>query len=462
MSEIKRSVRRSERAERKENGVAMMTQRTMTARCTVWFVAALAAALITGCASVSSGGGTVAGVGKTSAPTATPSKPTATASAVAPSSTSGPAPEFWPASLDMTSATGGWALYFAQNPAGTSSPLEFVARTVDGARNWTDVTPPAARPLLAAKFATVVIDPADSEHAYLAVTAATTVSSSPPSPAAVFATADGGKTWTESAPFTVDGSISQVVFADPRHGWLLTGGGNSVTGTPLPWLYRTTDGGLHWTAVASAPPPGEGGSNDMCLQRAITFPTPTTGWVLVTCRSGDYLAQTADGGSTWSVQPLPALSACARVVNQCMLLGPELSDGTAYLTVTANQGSPTPSLLASGDLGQSWHELTVPAGSEQYPEVTFFGPDDGMLVPTASQQTYGTVFYTTTDGGQTWSPVLQGTHFTQLGATIDFATPQDGFSWTQSGDAPESTPPPIYATTDSGATWISFAPAVTG
>jgi photosystem II stability/assembly factor-like uncharacterized protein len=453
-------VRRNEResTERKEHGVAM-TRRSVTARCTLWFVAALTVTLMTGCASVSSGSGTVGGGGKASVPAATTTEVTATAAAAAPTTTR--SAQFWPGTLDMTSASTGWALYLAQNPASGASQPTLVARTVDGARTWTDVTPPAARSLLAAKFATAVIDPVDSEHAYLAVTAVTQASSSAvPAPSAVFATADGGKTWTGSAPFTVDGSITQVVFADPQHGWLLTGGGDSVTGTPLPWLYRTTDGGLHWTAVASAPPPGEGGPNDMCLLRAITFSTATTGWVRVTCRSGDYLAQTADGGSTWSVQSLPALSACAQVVDQCMLFGPQLSDGTAYLTVTATQGSPTPTLLASGDLGQSWQELTVPTGSEQYPQVTFFGPDDGMLVPMASQQAYGSVFYTTTDGGQTWSPVPQGTHFTQLGATIDFATPQDGFSWTQSGDAPESTPPPIYVTTNSGATWTSFAPEV--
>jgi len=436
-----------------------MTRRTMAA----WFAAALAAALASGCASVSGGGGTVAGTGKPSGPTATPTAkmtatPTATPTGVAPS-TSGPAQEFWPASLDMTSATAGWALYAAQSPAGTASQPTLLARTVDGARNWTDVTPAAARTMLATVFASQALDPVDSEHAYLAVSPATQDTSTTPAPAAVFATADGGRTWTESAPFTVDGSVIQVTFADARHGWLLTDAGLSATGAPLPWLYRTTDGGLHWSQAAIAPPPGEGGPNDMCLLLGVAFPTATTGWVRVGCRSGDYLAESTDGGSTWAVQSLPTSSTCGPVA-QCQLFGPTLSSGTAYLTVTPTTTA-SPSLLASGDLGQSWHLLPLPADAEQYPQVTFFGSDEGLLVPTASQEAFGTVFYTTTDGGQTWSPVPQGAHFTQLGAALDFVTAQDGFSWTQAGDTQGSTPPPLYATTNSGATWTSFTPEVT-
>jgi photosystem II stability/assembly factor-like uncharacterized protein len=414
-----------------------MTRRTMAA----WCAAALAAALASGCASVSASGGTVAGTGNPS--------------------TSGPAQGFWPVSLDMTSATAGWALYAAQSPAGTSSQPTLLARTVDGARNWTDVTPAAARTMLATTFASQALDPVDSEHAYLAVSPATQDTSPGPAPAAVFATTDGGRTWTESAPFTVDGPVIQVTFADPRHGWLLADGGHSATGAPLPWFYRTTDGGLHWTQAATAPPPGEGGPNDMCNLLGIAFPTATTGWVRVGCRSGEYLAESTDGGGTWAVQSLPTSSTCAMPVAQCELFGPELSDGTAYLTVTPTTTS-SPSLFASGDLGRSWHQLPLPADAEQYPQVTFFGSDDGLLVPTASQEALGTVFYTTTDGGQTWSPVPQGTHFTQLGAAIDFITAQDGFSWTQAGYAQGSTPPPLYATTNSGATWTSFTPEVAG
>ena len=451
-----------------------MTRQTMAIRPTGWrrtgwlvaaglgFAALAAAALVTGCGSVRGGapGGAASVGGRTQTGTATPVKVTATASGSATAQATQGSSGFWPLSLDMTSAAAGWALYDSQSPLNVSSPLALLATTVDGGRSWTDVTPAAARAMLATTFATEALDPVDSEHAYLAVSGATQDSETAANPAAVFTTADGGRTWTESAPFTVDGPVIQVTFADARHGWLLVGTGNSANGTPLPWLYRTTDGGLHWTPAPAAPPPGEGGSNNMCTLFGVTFPTASTGWVHVTCRSGDYLAESRDGGSTWAVQMLPATRTCSNLGTQCGLFGPQMSDGTAYVTIAPVTGVTAPALFASANFGQSWRQLPLPAGSEQYPQITFFGPADGMLVTKASQEALGAVFYTTSDGGQTWTAVPQGTHFTQLGAAVDFASPQDGFSWTQAGYATESTPPPLYATTNSGRTWTSFTPEV--
>ena len=437
------------------------TRRTVAA----WCAATVAASLVTGCASVSIGAGaTGAGGGPARAETATPASVTATASApaVASGTPGGASQGFWPASLDMTSATAGWALYLAQSPAGPSSQPTLVARTANGARSWADVTPAAARPMLATTFATEALDPVDGEHAYLAVSGATQDDSTAPAPAAVFVTADGGKTWTESAPFTVYGPVTQVTFTDAADGWLLVDAVYAPGGTPLPWLYRTTDGGLHWTVAATAPPPGEGSSNNFCNLLGLAFPTVATGWVHVSCRSGGYLAESTDGGSTWAMQPLPALSACSRTYLQCALFGPQLSGGTAFVTVAPIEGASNPSLTASGDLGQSWYQIPLPTGSEPYPQITFFGPADGMLVTMASQEALGAVFYTTTDGGQTWTAVPQGIHFTQPGAAVDFATPLVGFAWTQASETQASMPPPLYVTTNSGLAWTSFTPEVKG
>jgi photosystem II stability/assembly factor-like uncharacterized protein len=124
--------------------------------------------------------------------------------------------------------------------------------------------------------------------------------------------------------------------------------------------------------------------------------------------------------------------------------------------------SPAPSLVASTDLGQVWQPIALPAGSGQYPQVSFFASADGVLVSMGSQAALGTVFYTTDDDGRTWLAVPQGRHFTQLGASVDFADARDGVVWIQAGDATGNTPPPLYATADSGRTWTSFVPVLTG
>jgi photosystem II stability/assembly factor-like uncharacterized protein len=361
----------------------------------------------------------------------------------------------------MASARTGWALGLTQDPLDTSA-AELLARTSDGGRTWADVTPGAARAMLATKLASAVLDVTDAEHAYLAVSADTQDAPTAADPTAVFATADGGRTWTESAPFTVPGgTLIQVTFADATHGWLLADTGHDSAGHPLPWLYRTTDG-RRWAPAASAAPPGSGNQNDMCGKLGLAFPSATAGWLHVGCRSGEFLVRSTDGGSTWQPQSLPLAGGCTVPGARCELFGPQWSDGTAFVTIAPMSSSPAPSLVASTDFGQAWQPVALPPRPGQYPQVSFFTPAAGLLVPMGSQQALGNVFYTTADGGKSWTSVPQGTHFTQLGATVDFANPRDGVEWTQAGDAQGGTPPPLYATADSGRTWASFVPELTG
>src|SRR6266571_8884080 len=123
----------------------------------------------------------------------------------------------WLDSLAMTSAGTGWALRWTQNPAVADDGYLAPARTTDGARTWTSVTPPAARALLATPDAAVVLHALDGQRAWLAVTAATT-----DSPAAhlteVFTTVNGGRTWTGPAPLKVPGYAHFLSVAGPEHG----------------------------------------------------------------------------------------------------------------------------------------------------------------------------------------------------------------------------------------------------
>src|SRR6266481_4709163 len=104
---------------------------------------------------------------------------------------SGSQAAIWLDSLQMASASTGWALRWTQSPAVADAGYLAPARTTDGARTWTPVTPPAARALPATPGAAVVLQALDGERAWLAVTAAAT-----DSPAVhlteVFTTFNGG------------------------------------------------------------------------------------------------------------------------------------------------------------------------------------------------------------------------------------------------------------------------------
>ena len=59
-------------------------------------------------------------------------------------------------------------------------------------------------------------------------------------------THDGGGSWERIVPRGSHGYVGQLVFSSPRIGWLLLGRERA--------LYRTTDGGRHWTPDACGRP----------------------------------------------------------------------------------------------------------------------------------------------------------------------------------------------------------------
>jgi photosystem II stability/assembly factor-like uncharacterized protein len=403
-------------------------------------------------ATTSTSAGARAGIAKTAAP----------ADAIRPQ-----AKAIWLRSLQMTSAMTGWALYYSGNPNSSSAVLQ-LARTTDGGRSWTDVTPAAGRPMLAAPDATQVLDPVGGDRAYLAVTGATQQSNSSVNTTTVFATADGGRTWTQSAPLRAASTVSEVSFADPQHGFLLLGGGDDAMGQDSVWLYRTADGGAHWSLAAATPaptgtpvssPPGPGQIPAACDKSGLTFPTATNGWITSTCnaRLANALLVSRDGGVNWADESLP-LPATICAGGACTLSGPQFLDGTGFVTVAPEPAGAA--LLVTRDLGQTWNQLALPAGL-QYPQITFFSPAEGVLVAGETQGAFGGTFYTTADGGQTWTPVPQGVNLSQLGVTIDFATPEDGFAWTNGLDSDPGAPTSIYETTNSGRAWHVFTPKLT-
>jgi hypothetical protein len=369
-----------------------------------------------------------------------------------------PAP-VWLDSLQMTSATSGWALAWSANPAVAADNAHILlARTADGARTWRDVTPAAARPMLATLNSYEALDPVDGDRAYLAVSRAAS-DDDLASATAVFATADGGRTWTESAVFRTSAPAARVSFADASHGWLLLGPVFSAPGQPVTWLYRTSDGGLRWSPAATAAPPGDYGSNSFCQPLNLTMLTAATGWVVIGCRGQPEFLVSHDGGGSWAAQPLPlpAGTTLGSPGGPAFLTGPQFAGGTGFLTV-APPPPGTASLLGTRDRGRTWQVLALPPGAGQYPQVTFFTPADGVLVTAGLQQALGAVFYLTADGGHSWTPVPQGTHFTQYGEAIDFASQQAGFAWNPN----TSGAPPIYATTNSGRTWTWYLPQLAG
>src|SRR6266568_5102896 len=372
-----------------------------------------------------------------------------------PASGSQAAAAIWLDSLQMTSASTGWALRWTQNPAVADDGYLAPARTTDGARTWTSVTPPAARALLATPGAAVVLHALDGQRAWLAVTAATT-----DSPAVhlteVFTTVTGGRTWTESAPLKVPGYARLLSAAGPERGWLLMAYGGAMGQEPIQ-LYRTGDAGRRWSLVAGTPQTGTGGNGlpVSCDKVGLAFATASVGWLSGACFSlSDALLVSRDGGVTWASQVLPAATSSCSIYG-CEVSGPQFAGRTGFLVIDR---APAPYFLVSQDLGVTWRRQPLPPAAGQDPRIQFFGPLSGMLVSAGPQGVIGHVLYTTANGGRTWTAVPQGRSFTQLGTSFGFVSARTGFAWAPGADANGSSPPAMYLTTDSGRTWVAFTP----
>jgi photosystem II stability/assembly factor-like uncharacterized protein len=380
------------------------------------------------------------GVAKSSEKAATPSVRTPTAPPA------GSPAGVWLNSLQMVSATTGWALLSTSNP-NDNSDLQ-LGRTTDGGRTWMLVTPPA--PEAALVDGTVQLKVTSAERAWVATAT--------PSPArgttVVFRTVDGGRSWQRSASIAANQPVAMDIIG-PR-GWLLESLGAAMGSNPVR-VYRTTDAGRHWSLAAKS---GTGraaarGLVAACDKVGMGFGSAKLGWITSECAAGYSVLVTRDGATSWVSQNLPVpQSGCQQA--GCVLL-PVMLTGTA--TVLEMEAYPDLALLlVSRDAGMNWRVLEMPAGAGPYPRVQFFGPADAIAVSAGSQGSVGSIFYVTSDGGLSWTAVPQGRHFGRGGASFDFVSPTTGFAWLLPGINAASPGPKVYLTSDSGRAWTSFVP----
>jgi hypothetical protein len=157
----------------------------------------------------------------------------------------------------------------------------------------------------------------------------------------------------------------------------------------------------------------------------------------------DAVLATHNGGVTWAPQALP-LPADACMPDGCLISPAAVLRADRIPHHRARREGPY--LLVSQDTGTTWHVVAVPQAAGRFGSAHFFSARQGLLV--LGLHTPGRVFYLTSDGGRTWTPVRQGIGF-QTDMTVAFVSPDAGFAWNP--DTPGA--PPIYATTNGGRTW---------
>lgn len=260
----------------------------------------------------------------------------------------------------------------------------------------------------------IIVDPNDANVVYAAAMGQGWVSNPD---RGVFKSTDGGQTWkkilyvddkTGAATMAMDSSNPQVLYVSMwqayRTHWMLSSGGRGSG------IYKTTDGGAHWSNLTHKPglPPGISGNVNVAV-------APSDPNVVYTMMQVKYrgeiggLFRSDDGGQSWKLMNNSPDITQRAMYYMRVYVDPK-DPNTVYL--------PNVSIEVSHDGGKTLSEMQPPHGDNHAfwinpnnPKIFVEGNDGGATV--------------TRDGGKTWSSELNQPTGQYYHANLDDQFPFD-------------------------------------
>ena len=245
-------------------------------------------------------------------------------------------------------------------------------------------------------------------------------------------TKDGGATWTVQCR-AKNVLFTHVQFLDASRGWAFgktryTSGRSSMLGGSL---YRTTDGGLHWTRLWF----------NTTWMGDFEMATRLKGYVLSDSRGPVFT--TSNGGTT-----LTRLRADRAYGGKDVILSAVSAVDSTYAWVSGAIRYKRPVLLRTTNGGRTWSMRTWTFGRYS-PSVDFVNRSVGFCVVDTS-------IMKTTNGGTTWSKVYNGTASVYL-AKLQAVNANNVRVLTQTGTY-GSVRTAILASENGGKTWQKYTP----
>jgi photosystem II stability/assembly factor-like uncharacterized protein len=271
--------------------------------------------------------------------------------------------------------------------AARSETAVAVLHTVDGGRSWSErlVRVPFAEGLALA------VPTSPTARLLLSAGPALALEEK-----ALLGSDDGGKTWDTvacSCPATAalstldaSGFLYGMTFVSPAEGWIA----GTPTGDSQNWLYRTVDGGRHWTPVPIPLPPGFRGVTD--VEAPFVFGRQR-GVLVVGLHAASGLEvmvdHTSDGGVTWRPGPVRKTRIDVGTLDAAFI---NSDDGWVA-------GSGDSHLYVTRDGGLTWQILPLPRTEGNVVQVDFVDTRHGWAVFAGKDSTS---LWRTVDGGRSW------------------------------------------------------------
>ncbi|MBL0029752.1 MAG: sialidase [Rhodanobacteraceae bacterium] len=320
-----------------------------------------------------------------------------------------------------------------------------VYRSTDGGETWSHLGLPESE-----RIAKIVVHPKDGNIAWVCAPGKLWSDSDE---RGLFKTRDAGRTWTkvlagpnrstgcsdlELDPQNPDGVLA-AMWDFRRQGWTFRSGGGSETAASGSGLFRSQDGGAHWTEYTPAANPGFPAKPYGRIGIAIAPSDPKIVYAVVEgTRSA--LFRSNDGGATWEERDRSQMMVWRPFYFSNLIVDPTNPDRVfkTNLGLIASEDGGKSFSGAGGGAHGDWHDLWIDPARPKH----LVGGDDGGL-------------WTSTNGGSLWHknenlPISQFYH-----VAVDDQDPyevygglQDNTSWI----APSSYPGGI-----TNAQWEPFA-----
>ncbi len=261
-------------------------------------------------------------------------------------------------------------------------------------------------------------------------------------------TAPAGATWHKLTTEPYRGKQDDIHFVDARIGFYVNGSGR---------IYRTVDGGDHWSEVLHQPGTyfrtigmvdgqlGFAGNIGTEYFPGVTDTIP----LYVTRDGGDHWAPVTGNGGP-EVKGL-----CAIEVLRTHYVNAGQSAERVLVHAAGRVGGPA-FLMRSLDAGATWKSIDMNAHIAMITDVKFFDEMNGMVLGAddANIERAHAVIASTRDGGVTWRRVYTSARPYELMWKVSFPTRQVGFATVQSYDPDTTVTRRVLAkTVDGGRTW---------